>query len=85
MPLKTCKQDGRPGYKWGDKGACYTYTPGNKAAQSAAKQKAIKQGIAIEGPDKFKKTMAQRGIDILRAIAQKIFGKENNAQLPKND
>lgn len=45
MPLKKCSKDGKSGWKWGDAGACYT-GPG-------AKKKAIKQGIAIEGPKKF--------------------------------
>lgn len=45
MPLKKCSQDGKSGWKWGDSGHCYT-GPGGK-------KKAIKQGIAIEGPKKF--------------------------------
>jgi hypothetical protein len=49
MPLKRCKKDGKSGWKWGDGGACYTGKNGKKLA--------IKQGIAIEGPDKFKKVM----------------------------
>lgn len=45
MPLKECTKDGKPGYKWGDEGFCYTYT--NLEEKSKAKNKAIKQGIAI--------------------------------------
>ncbi len=45
MPLKRCQHNGKSGWKWGNSGKCYT-GPG-------AKQKAIKQGVAIEGPDKF--------------------------------
>ena len=45
MPLKKCTIDGKAGYQWGDAGKCYT-GPG-------AKKKAIKQGVAIEGPKKF--------------------------------
>lgn len=45
MPIKSCSlPDGKSGYKWGDKGKCYK-----------SKKDAIRQGIAIEGPDKFKK------------------------------
>lgn len=47
MPIKHCKKDGRPGYKWGDEGKCYTYTPGNKRSREAAKKKAREQGEAI--------------------------------------
>jgi hypothetical protein len=30
MPVKRCKKNGRAGYKWGDRGNCYT-GPGAKA------------------------------------------------------
>jgi len=46
MPIKTCTKDGKPGFKWGDTGACYTYTAGNEASKAAAKKKAIKQAVA---------------------------------------
>lgn len=46
MPLKRCQNNGQSGWKWGDSGKCYT--------GPNAKKMAIKQGIAIEGPDKFK-------------------------------
>jgi hypothetical protein len=45
MPLKKCSSGGKSGWKWGSSGKCYT-GPG-------AKKKAIKQGVAIEGPEKF--------------------------------
>jgi hypothetical protein len=48
MPVKRCAKDGKPGYKWGDKGFCYTYPPGNKMARDAAKNKATQQGQAIK-------------------------------------
>ena len=51
MPLKRCTSNGKNGWKWGDEGKCYT-GPG-------AKKKAIDQGIAIEGPEKFKKMAAE--------------------------
>lgn len=46
MPVKQCQEEGKPGYKWGDKGKCYTYNPYNESAKNKAKQKAIIQGIA---------------------------------------
>lgn len=55
MPLEKCKKGGKSGWKWGDSGACYV-GPG-------AKKKAIKQGIAIEGPKKFKTEVARGGED----------------------
>jgi hypothetical protein len=51
MPVKKCSTDGRPGWKWGDAGRCYTYEPGSEKASVNAKKKAIAQGIAIEGPE----------------------------------
>ena len=45
MPLKTCTIDNKSGYKWGNEGKCYTGPEGKK--------KAIKQGLVIEGPEKF--------------------------------
>ena len=45
MPLKKCTTDNKNGYKWGNEGTCY---PGPEG-----KKKAIKQGLAIEGPEKF--------------------------------
>jgi len=47
MPLKRCKLDKKPGWKYGNSGKCYTYTTGNKVSESAAKLKAAKQGAAI--------------------------------------
>jgi len=48
MPVKNCKKDGKNGYKWGDSGYCYTYTTGNESSRKRAKDKAIRQGRAIQ-------------------------------------
>jgi hypothetical protein len=49
MPLKQCKnKGGQSGWSWGD-GPCLV--------GKDAKKKAIKMGIRIEGPDKFKAIM----------------------------
>lgn len=40
MPIQRCQSGGKSGYKWGEKGHCYT-GPG-------AREKAAKQGRAIE-------------------------------------
>lgn len=45
MPLKRCNSESQVGWKWGDEGTCYT--------GPNAKKQAIKQGVAIEGPEKF--------------------------------
>lgn len=49
MPLKECESNGRPGYKWGDNGKCYTYDPGDEKSRNEAKRRAYIQGYAIEG------------------------------------
>ena len=51
MPLKKCSDGGKSGWKWGDSGQCYLGPDGKK--------KAIKQGIAIEGPKKFSQMAAE--------------------------
>jgi hypothetical protein len=46
MPVGPCSNNGKPGYKWGSSGTCYTYTAGDAASKSAAKKKAQRQGLA---------------------------------------
>lgn len=48
MPVKKCEKDGKPGYKYGDEGKCYTYEKGNEEERKKAKEKAFKQGAAIQ-------------------------------------
>ena len=47
MPVKDCQSENKPGFKWGNEGACYVYDPNNKKSKNDAKRKAILQGIAI--------------------------------------
>jgi len=49
MPVMRCQENGKPGYKYGESGKCYTYTPGNLKDEKQAKEKAIQQGLAIGG------------------------------------
>jgi len=46
MPVGPCSSNGKPGFKWGDEGKCYTYTEGDRASMDAAKKKANAQGVA---------------------------------------
>ena len=46
MPLVRCQEDGKPGWKFGESGKCYTYTENDKSSEATAKLKAAKQGIA---------------------------------------
>jgi hypothetical protein len=47
MPVHTTTKNGKPAYQWGQHGAKYTYTPGNKVSREKAKKKAINQGLAV--------------------------------------
>lgn len=47
MPVQRCRAGGRPGYKWGRTGKCYTYRAGDQAGSKRAKKKALNQGLAI--------------------------------------
>lgn len=47
MPLKRCQNEGKPGWKWGEAGKCYTYDPKTMGGEAAAKNKAKKQAAAI--------------------------------------
>lgn len=81
MPLKQCSVKGKSGWKWGDSGHCYTGKDGKK--------KAIKQGIAIEGPKKFKE-IASTDVNIsndelLQAQISVIFDKSDDTEEPSEE
>ena len=69
MPLKKCTIDSKAGYKWGDAGKCYTGPEGKK--------KAIKQGVAIEGPEKFSQKARENNIffnaNDIKAVADSMY------------
>lgn len=48
MPVQHCQKDGKPGYRWGEQGFCYTYAPGDRKGQTEARLKAETQGAAIK-------------------------------------
>lgn len=54
MPIKKCRKNNRPGYKWGDAGKCYTYTYGDKQSETRAKRQAARQGRAVEASQNAK-------------------------------
>lgn len=62
MPVQKCQSGGKPGFKWGQRGKCYTYEPGNTTARKEAKRRAYVQGYAVEGgvlTDSERTTMAR--------------------------
>ena len=48
MPIRSCSDGDKPGYKWGDSGKCYLYTAGDEKSMEAAKMKAQMQGVAAQ-------------------------------------
>lgn len=64
MPIKNCSKNGKPGFSWGNASKCWTYTPGDEESKKAAKKACLKQGLAIEGPEKFKKELAKAEIEV---------------------
>lgn len=48
MPIISCELDGKPGYKWGDSGKCYTFTPGDVEDMKSARSSASAQGSAAQ-------------------------------------
>jgi len=63
MPVKTCQEGGKPGYKFGDSGKCYTYTPGNEESRKRAKEKAARQGRAIQ---------VNKAVSIIKSIREEL-------------
>ncbi|MFH0811369.1 MAG: hypothetical protein V2A69_00825 [Pseudomonadota bacterium] len=49
MPVKSCTEDKKKGWKWGNSGKCYVYPDGDEDASNSAKQKAYLQGAAVTG------------------------------------
>lgn len=47
MPVKHTTVDGKPAFKWGDRGKPYTYEANNPSSKKRAKKRALKQGEAI--------------------------------------
>lgn len=64
MSLNRCEDDGQPGWKWGESGACYTYTAGDDASETAARKKAMAQAAAM---GEFPGTGQQRSEIITRS------------------
>jgi len=46
MPIKSCSENGKPGWRWGDHGKCYTYTKGDENSSRRAHAKALAQARA---------------------------------------
>ncbi len=69
MPVTKCMEDGKPGYKWGEKGKCYTYDENDIASKHAAYDKMKKQMKAIEAS----KYGARRFVENCKDIIKKFL------------
>jgi hypothetical protein len=65
MPLKKCSENNKSGWKWGDSGKCFVGPDGKK--------KAIKQGIAIEGPKKFSEMASEHEFEIYESEIEYVL------------
>jgi len=61
MPVQECQLKGKPGWRWGSRGKCYTYTEGDEEASARAHDKAEAQGAAIRARQAEGKTAAKAG------------------------
>lgn len=63
MPINPCSSNGKPGYKWGNAGACYTYTSGDEQSKKEAKKKALAQATAMGEFTKTEDEFLQQIVD----------------------
>lgn len=63
MPLQMCEIEGKPGYRYGTHGACYTYEPDNEESRKSAKHRAIIQATAIAQSTGEKLDIAKEDIE----------------------
>jgi hypothetical protein len=64
VPVMECRVGDRPGWKYGDSGKCYDYSPGDEAASNEAKRKAHLQGAAEEAHGAKSMTIAEKSFEI---------------------
>lgn len=68
MPLQRCESEGRPGWKWGESGKCYTFTSGDEESETQARRKALAQAAAMgEFPGTGQESRTVESVDPVRA------------------
>jgi tRNA splicing endonuclease len=55
MPIEVCKENNKNGFKYGNKGRCYTYETNSKRSQAEALKLALKQMQAVHASKKYRK------------------------------
>lgn len=66
MPIMECQVNGKPGFKYGQSGKCYTHN-GTEEGIKSAKKKAIKQGLAM-GEGKLEDASGEPTLEYLTAF-----------------
>ena len=83
MPVNPCSENGKPGFKWGDSGKCYLYTPGNEESMGEAKRKATIQGIATGEYDAEKSFDEQELEETIKSLKEWFKEKWVDISRPK--
>ena len=68
MPVNPCQSEGKTDLKWGDEGKCFSYTAGDAASRSRARQRAINQGIEIGDIGDMRKTTLEKFLDVTKGL-----------------
>lgn len=45
MPVRKCSKGGKPGYRWGQAGECFTYNRNSDTEEAAAMARAEAEGL----------------------------------------
>jgi hypothetical protein len=80
MPIQSCSSEGKPGFRFGDSGTCYTYTSGDTRSLTSAKRKARSQEVAARATGWTEKS---NGTEDLQGEIMKINLPYDNAVLVK--
>jgi SPP1 gp7 family putative phage head morphogenesis protein len=83
LPIQTCEINGKPGYKWGETGKCYTYTPGNKKEEKQALAKAKEQMKAIYASGYNEDELILTPEQYKHLVSNSYNGVTVNLELPK--
>jgi hypothetical protein len=83
MPVNPCSENKKPGFKWGDSGKCYLYTPGNEKSMGEAKRKATIQGIATGEYDAEKSFDEEKLEETLKSLKEWFKEKWVDISRPK--
>lgn len=71
MPVERCSEGGKPGFRFGDSGKCYTYTEGDEASMRSARNKARDQERAAYASGFTGKSYGDTDYDFLNELLLK--------------